>query len=279
MNYQRNYSPKMPPYHQILRTNLLVLFVLGFLLSLPSYSLCAEPHLQSEVRYLSKLIDAYGKHAIIDWILQLRNGQITVEIDGAFKDSTGQPQHSYITPRSLLHDIQKAGLSIAQFATELVEVEKAKQRQARIEADKKLEAELQVEADLVARAEKERRRAARRRAFLDKYGDEGNSNRSSDSNTYRERKNSKRNYGPKTAVLKAGQIAAVSEAYLDEAYRYLADDDPDALQDLLDAGAVFIMVRGVRVRVLDTKIWRGRVKIRVEGTTIDLWAALASIQP
>ena len=279
MNYQRNYSPKMPPYHQILRTNLLVLFVLGFLLSLPSYSLCAEPHLQSEVRYLSKLIDAYGKHAIIDWILQLRNGQITVEIDGAFKDSTGQPQHSYITPRSLLHDIQKAGLSIAQFATELVEVERAKQRQARIEADKKLEAELQVEADLVARAEKERRRAARRRAFLDKYGDEGNSNRSSDSNTYRERKNSKRNYGPKTAVLKAGQIAAVSEAYLDEAYRYLADDDPDALQDLLDAGAVFIMVRGVRVHVLDRKIWRGRVKIRVVGTTIDLWAALASIQP
>jgi len=279
MNYQRNYSTKMPLYHKILCTNLLVLFVLGFLLSLPSYSLSAELRSPSEVRYLSKLIDAYGKHAIIDWILKLRNGQITVEIDGAFKDATGQPQPSYITPRSLLNDIQKAGLSMAQFATELVEAQRAKQLQARIEANKKLEAELRVEADLAARAEKERRRAARRRAFLDKYGDGGNSKRSSDANTNRETKNSKRNPGPKTAVLKAGQIAAVSEAYLDEAYRYLADEDPDALQDLLDAGAVFIIERGVRVHVLDTKIWRGRVKIRVEGTTIDLWAALASIQP
>ncbi len=279
MNYQRSYCPKMPPFHRILCTNLLVLFVLGFLLSLPSNSLSAELRSQSEVRYLSKLIDAYGKHAIIDWILKLRNGQITVEIDGAFKDSIGQPQSSYITPRSLLNDIQKAGLSMAQFATELVEVERAKQLQARIEADKELEAELQVEADLAARAEKERRRNARRRAFLDKYGDGGNSKSSSDANTNREKKNSKRNSDPKTVVLKAGQIAAVSEAYLDEAYRYLADEDSDALQDLLDAGAVFIMVRGVRVHVLHRKVWRGRVKIRVVGTTIDLWAALASIQP
>ncbi len=279
MNYQRNYSTKMPPYHKILCTNLLVLFVLGFLLSLPSYSLCAEPPLQSEVRFLSKLIDEYGKHTVIGRILKLRNGQITVEIDGTFKDSTGRPEHSYITPRSLLNDIQTAGLSVAQFARVLVEAVREKQLKARIEADKKLEAELQVEADLAARAEKERRRAARRRAFLDKYGDEGNSNRSSDANTDRERKSSKRNSSPKTAVLKAGQVAAVSEAYLDEAYRYLAVDDPDALQNLLEAGVVFIMVRGVRVHVLDTKISRGRVKIRVEGTTIDLWAALASIQP
>ena len=270
----------LPPYHKILCTNLLVVvFLLGFLLSLPSYSLSAEPHSRSEVRYISKLIDEYGKNAIIDWILKVRNGLITVEIEGAFKDSAGQPQHSYITPRSLLKDIKTAGLSIAQFATELVEVERKKQRQARIEADKMLDAELQAKADLAAKAEKEQRRAARRRAFFDQYGDKGNGNDSSDSNTYRVSKNTKRNSGPITAVLKAGQIAAVSEAYLDEAYRYLADDDPKALQVLLDAGNVYLMQQGIRVYVLDTKIVRGRVKIRLEGTTIDLWAALASIQP
>ena len=270
----------LPPYHKILCTNLLVVvFLLGFLLSLPSYSLSAEPHSRSEVRYISKLIDEYGKNAIIDWILKVRNGLITVEIEGAFKDSAGQPQHSYITPRSLLKDIKTAGLSIAQFATELVEVERKKQRQARIEADKMLDAELQAKADLAATAEKEQRRAARRRAFFDQYGDKGNGNDSSDSNTYRVSKNTKRNSSPITAVLKAGQIAAVSEAYRDEAYRYLADDDPKALQVLLDAGNVYLMQQGIRVYVLDTKIVRGRVKIRLEGTTIDLWAALASIQP
>jgi hypothetical protein len=224
------------------------------------------------VRYLSKLIDEYGKNAIINWILKVRNGRITVEIDGDFKDSIGQPQHSYITSRSLLNDIKTAGLSIAQFATELVEVERKKQRQARNETDKKLEVELQAKADSAAKAGKEQRRAARRRAFFDKYGDGGNSKRSSDANT-------KRDSGPKTAVLKAGQIAAVSEEYLDEAYRYLADDDPKALQVLLNAGNVFLMQQGIRVYVLDTKIGRGRVKIRIEDTTIDLWAALASIQP
>jgi hypothetical protein len=59
------------------------------------------------VRYLSKLIDEYGKNAIIEWILKVRNGKITVEIEGDFNDSTGQPQHSYITSRSLLNDIKQ----------------------------------------------------------------------------------------------------------------------------------------------------------------------------
>ena len=129
---------------------------------------------------------------------------------------------------------------------------------------------------MAAKAEKEQRRAARRRAFFDKYGDKGNSNRSSDSNTYRVSKNSKGSSDSKWAVFKAGQIAAVSEEYLDEAFRYLADDDPKALQVLLDAGNVFLMQQGIRVYELDTKIGRGRVKIRVEGTKIELWTALAS---
>jgi hypothetical protein len=230
------------------------------------------------VRYLSKLIDEYGKNAIIDWILKVRNGQITVEIEGDFKDSTGQPQHSYITSQSLLNDIQTAGLSIAQFATELVAAEREKQLQARTEADKKLEAELQLKADSAAKAEKEQRQAARRHAFLDKYGDKGNGNDSSDSDTYRASKKTKGSSDSKWAVLKAGQIAAVSEEYLNEAFRYLEKDDPKALQVLLDAGNVFLMRQGIRVYVLDTKIGRGRVKIRVEGTKIELWTALASIE-
>jgi len=110
------------------------------------------------------------------------------------------------------------------------------------------------------------------------FGDEGNTNRSFASNTRRERNRSKRNSDSKWAVLNAGQIAAVSDAYLDEAYGYLVDDDPDELQRLLDAGVVYMMVQGIRVYVLDTMIWRGRVKIRVEGTKIELWTALASIE-
>ncbi|NIO11764.1 MAG: hypothetical protein GTO40_28575 [Deltaproteobacteria bacterium] len=264
---------------RFLLTWYLIVFGLGVLLNLSGGTLYGEVFPSSEMRYLSKLIDQYGKHAIIDRILKLRNGKITVEINGTFRVSTGRPQYSYITPRSLLKDIQSVGLSVRQFAKLILEAVREKQQQAKIEAEQKRTAELRAKAELAARAEKERKRAARRRAFFEQYGEAGNGSGSSDSDTYRVSKNSKRNPVPKTAVLKAGQIAAISEAYLDEAYQYLADDDLNALQVLLDAGNVYLMRQGIRVYVLDTRVERGRVKIRLEGTTIDLWAALASIQP
>lgn len=264
---------------KFLCTKILAIFALGFLLIFPVHSISAEVYSGSEMRRLSRLIDQYGKHAIIDRVLKLRNGKITVEIEGLFKDAIGRPHYSYITPKSLLKDIHSAGLSVRQFAKMVLESVREKQQQERIAAEKKREAELQAKADSAAEAERERNRAARRRAFLEQYGDNGNSNRSSDANTNSQRKSSKRDSGPKTAVLKSGQIAAVSEAYLDQAYRFIEDDDPEALQGLMDAGNVFLMQQGIRVYVLDSKISRGRVKIRIEGTNIDLWAALASIQP
>ncbi len=268
----------MAPHHKFLFTNFLAFLALGFFLNLPSYSLLAEVSSPSEMRYLSRLIDQYGKHTVIDRILKLRNGQITVEIEGVFKDSTGRPQYSYITAKSLLKDIHSAGLSVAQFARVVLEAVREKQRQAKIETEKMHEAELRARARFNARAERERRRAARRRDFFEKYGDEGKKDGSSNTNTFRVSKNSTASSDPRWAVLKAGQIAAVSEEYLDEAYRYIADDDVQSLQVLLEAGDVFLIEQGVRVFVLDSKILRGRVKIRVEGTAIDLWTAIASIE-
>ena len=277
--FETNDIKKMATYHKLLCTKLITVLALGFLLNLPSYSIAAQVSSASEIRYLSRLIDQYGKHTIIDRILKLRNGKITVEIEGIFKDSIGRPQYSYITAKSLLKDIRSMGLSIAQFGRMVMEAMKEKQLRSSIEADYKQEAELQAKAYSLANAEREQRRTARRRNFLAKYGGEGNGKRTSDANTNGEGKNSKRKASPKTAVLKAGQIATVSESYLDEAYQHLAVDDLQALTELMEAGVVLLLQQGVKVYVLDRKIWRGRVKIRIEGTKTELWTALASIQP
>ena len=76
------------------------------------------------------------------------------------------------------------GLSIAQFGRVVLEAVKEKQLQSRIETQKLHQAELRARAKFNARAEKERRRAARRREFFEKYGDEGEKDGSSNTNTF-----------------------------------------------------------------------------------------------
>jgi len=102
---------------------------------------------------------------------------------------------------------------------------------------------------------------ARKRA-LEKSGRHRKTTRSSDPNTW---------------VTKGSQIAAVSEAMVDKAYRYIVDNDLQALQVLLDTGLVIFMKEGLEVHIVDTKVWSGKVKIRVRGTTSELWTSTSSI--
>ena len=62
-------------------------------------------------------------------------------------------------------------------------------------------------------------------------------------------------------VTKSGYMAGVTEKAFDKAMTYIVQKDYGALQQLMDAGLVFSLKAGVRVYVMKTKLFKGRVKI------------------
>lgn len=66
-----------------------------------------------------------------------------------------------------------------------------------------------------------------------------------------------------------GQVAAVSEKYLDDAIRYSVDKDYTALQSLIDKGAVVVMKGGIKV--FTVKVHFTKIEFRLAGSTDVLW--------
>jgi len=139
MNYQRCYTPIVSPYRSILRAKTLAIILLVFFSNASPYPLYAEQTGQSEKNSISELIDKYGKKTLINIILALRETRITIDVNGTLRDSQGGPQLAYVTPRSILHDIQQAGISVEQFSARIpgeVKREEARRLKARIKAEK-----------------------------------------------------------------------------------------------------------------------------------------------
>lgn len=80
-----------------------------------------------------------------------------------------------------------------------------------------------------------------------------------------------------TRVTKSGYLASVSEEYLDKAIDYVVAKDHAALQKLMDANLVFMLKGGLRVYIVDTKIFSGKVKIRPAGETIEIWTLIEAV--
>ena len=75
-----------------------------------------------------------------------------------------------------------------------------------------------------------------------------------------------------------GHMAAVSEKLLDRVVDLSIAKDYDALQQLLDSGLVIILKKGIKVEVVDTKLFSGKVKIRPFGTNLELWTVMEAIE-
>jgi len=75
-----------------------------------------------------------------------------------------------------------------------------------------------------------------------------------------------------------GHAAAVSEKLLDRVVDLSVAKDYEALQKLLDSDLVIILKKGIKVEVLDTKLFSGKVKIRPFGTNIELWTVIEGVQ-
>jgi hypothetical protein len=75
-----------------------------------------------------------------------------------------------------------------------------------------------------------------------------------------------------------GHAASVSEELLDEAISLSVANDHQALQKLLESNLVIILKKGLKVEVVDTKLFSGKVKIRPYGTDIELWTVIEAIK-
>ena len=75
-----------------------------------------------------------------------------------------------------------------------------------------------------------------------------------------------------------GHAAAVSEDVIDRVIDLSISKDYAALQQLIDSGLVIILKKGIKVEVVDTKIFSGKAKIRPFGTNITLWTVIEAIE-
>ena len=77
---------------------------------------------------------------------------------------------------------------------------------------------------------------------------------------------------------KEGYPAAYSKETLTKAIDYSIAKDHAALQGLIVAGQVIIMKGGVKVEVVDSKLFSGMIKIRLFGSSFEVWTLLEAIQ-
>jgi hypothetical protein len=82
--------------------------------------------------------------------------------------------------------------------------------------------------------------------------------------------------GESTTV--TGYIASVSEELLDKAISYSVAKDQVALNKLIASGRVIWLKGGIKVQIVDTKIFKGKVKVRPIGETFELWTVSEAVK-
>jgi hypothetical protein len=76
----------------------------------------------------------------------------------------------------------------------------------------------------------------------------------------------------------SGYIASESEEMLDTAISYLAANDKEAFNKLVDSGSVIGLKGGLEVQIMETKTSKGKVKIRPIGETIEVWTVSEAVK-
>ena len=78
-------------------------------------------------------------------------------------------------------------------------------------------------------------------------------------------------------LTKEGQVAAVSEALLDQAVKYLAEKDMEAFHRLEAAQRVLFLKEGERVSIVKYEYTSGKVRIRLLNSNMELWTFRKSL--
>ena len=76
---------------------------------------------------------------------------------------------------------------------------------------------------------------------------------------------------------KDGYLAAINKEYFDKMSDLVAVKDFEALQTLIDAGAVIWLKAGLKVQIVDST-WSGAIKIRLKGTVVEVWTYMEAVE-
>lgn len=68
---------------------------------------------------INVLVETYGKNNIVNFILQKRNGKITIQKKKSFLNATGRPDMTLVTPKSINNDLKILKMDISNFESEL----------------------------------------------------------------------------------------------------------------------------------------------------------------
>lgn len=83
---------------------------------------------------------------------------------------------------------------------------------------------------------------------------------------------------PIDCYTKDGYVAAISEKYLDDMIKYSVDKDYEAINKLFAAGVIVTMKDGIRVHVVETHAFSGKVEFRLPGSTDVLWTITKALK-
>ena len=78
--------------------------------------------------------------------------------------------------------------------------------------------------------------------------------------------------GSKIYITKDGFIAAITEEYLDEAYMYARDNDPEALDKLIKMQVAFFLKPNIEVIIVDGDLLgKRKAEFRIKGDRNTFW--------
>jgi len=113
----------------------LLLAIVGFSMFTVQSVLNAEPF--RDQQQIQNLIEQVGKTTIIDVIMEIRNGEITISTGDGFRENYGRPNKDYISAKTVAEDLKKANMDVSALESEIElfiskkEKKKERWRQAR----------------------------------------------------------------------------------------------------------------------------------------------------
>jgi len=95
----------------------LLLAIVGFSMFTVQSVLNAEPF--RDQQQIQNLIEQVGKTTIIDVIMEIRNGEITITRGTGFRDNYGRPNKDYISAKTVAEDLKKANMDVSTLESEI----------------------------------------------------------------------------------------------------------------------------------------------------------------
>ncbi len=83
---------------------------------------------------ISKIFETHGKTNVVNFILERNRGKITIQKKKSFISSTGRPDLTYITAKSVNHDLKNLKIDVSSLDTELdIYIDKVSKKQQKMD--------------------------------------------------------------------------------------------------------------------------------------------------